>query len=396
MRLFSKEKKISETQNKGFWKSVYEGEVSGKFIKRSAGGGKFNPGEHIKNVIIPRIKERGTAIRAAVVFLVSAGIILYAAAGHRAVDKEKELTKILNDRNSDITRQLDETSSELDSVSEEFNRTLTEMEEKDNIIAETDTRMSDLIEANEEQQQTIIEQQQTIGDQQNYIDEQQEIIDNQQQIIDEQQNAIDLTDEAIREIADSIGANISSRNAGTMYNALEKIRKSKEIITNTISDPEKVKQYCELLDEKAAEVNEDLKRYPDYEPAPGKISYTYGNHTSVKNGVTVTTYHRGLDIHNPSSPPVKSAAYGKVTEVHLQNDGTGLGIYVRINHGNGYSTLYGHLASVCVTEGQIVEKGQQIGIMGKTGAATGIHVHIEVYIDGQRVDPITYFDYEFM
>ncbi|MBR7078197.1 MAG: M23 family metallopeptidase, partial [Clostridia bacterium] len=86
----------------------------------------------------------------------------------------------------------------------------------------------------------------------------------------------------------------------------------------------------------------------------------------------------------------------KITEVHLHNDGTGLGIYVRIDHGNGYSTLYGHLASVCVKEGQTVEKGQQIGIMGKTGAATGIHVHIEVYIDGQRVDPITYFDYEFM
>ncbi len=396
MSIFSKDKKNSETHKEGFWKSVYEGEFFGRISKKAAGIRRIDIREHFKNVIIPHLKERKTAIRAAAVFLVAAGVLLYAAAGHRAVDREREITKILHDKNTDITRQLDATASELDNVSEEFNKTLNEMEEKNNIIAETDTKLSSLLEENEEQQQIIDEQQQTIGNQQNHIDEQQEIIDNQQQIIDEQQNAIDLTDEAIREIADSIGANISSRNAGTMYNALDKINKSKQIISDTIDDPEKVKEYCDLLDRKAAEVNEDLKRYPDYEPAPGKISYTFGNHTSVRNGVTVTNFHRGLDIHNPSSPPVKSAAYGKITEVHLHNDGTGLGIYVRIDHGNGYSTLYGHLASVCVKEGQTVEKGQQIGIMGKTGAATGVHVHIEVYIDGQRVDPITYFEYEFM
>ena len=122
MSIFSKDKKNSETHKEGFWKSVYEGEFFGRISKKAAGIRRIDIREHFKNVIIPQLKERKTAIRAAAVFLVAAGVLLYTAAGHRAVDRQREITKILHNKNTDITRQLDATASELDNVSEEFNK----------------------------------------------------------------------------------------------------------------------------------------------------------------------------------------------------------------------------------------------------------------------------------
>ena len=63
---------------------------------------------------------------------------------------------------------------------------------------------------------------------------------------------------------------------------------------------------------------------------------------------------------------------------------------VDINHGNGISTRYGHMQQVVVTAGQHVRKGQIIGYMGSTGFSTGPHVHYEVNVNGQRVNPVNY------
>ena len=61
----------------------------------------------------------------------------------------------------------------------------------------------------------------------------------------------------------------------------------------------------------------------------------------------------------------------------------GLGNAVIINHNNGFKTTYGHMKSVKVKKGQIVEKGDVIGIMGSTGHSTGTHFHFEVYLNGR-------------
>ena len=63
---------------------------------------------------------------------------------------------------------------------------------------------------------------------------------------------------------------------------------------------------------------------------------------------------------------------------------------VEINHGGGYTTRYGHAEKVLVKVGDIVKKGQVIALMGSTGRSTGPHVHFEVRINGQAVDPARY------
>ncbi|MGY0402470.1 peptidoglycan DD-metalloendopeptidase family protein [Carnobacterium jeotgali] len=68
------------------------------------------------------------------------------------------------------------------------------------------------------------------------------------------------------------------------------------------------------------------------------------------------------------------------------------GYYVKIDHGNGFQTLYAHMkaGSLLVSPGQLVSQGQQIGTMGTTGASTGVHLHFEVYDNNTRVDPAPY------
>jgi len=64
---------------------------------------------------------------------------------------------------------------------------------------------------------------------------------------------------------------------------------------------------------------------------------------------------------------------------------------VMIDHGNGYETLYGHCSSICVTYGQVVQKGEVIAYVGSTGNSTGNHLHFEIRIGGQKQDPLIWF-----
>lgn len=108
------------------------------------------------------------------------------------------------------------------------------------------------------------------------------------------------------------------------------------------------------------------------------------------NGV-ITQYfgkwHIGLDVANVMGTPVYAADGGTVT---LASWWDGLGNAVRIDHGDGYVTIYGHFQTIMVKEGQVVQRGQQIGEMGSTGNSTGPHVHFVMLYYGGAVNPIRY------
>ncbi|PLT29527.1 peptidoglycan DD-metalloendopeptidase family protein [Peribacillus deserti] len=97
--------------------------------------------------------------------------------------------------------------------------------------------------------------------------------------------------------------------------------------------------------------------------------------------------HKGIDIAGPSDPTIKASDNGVVIFAGMSN---GYGNKVIIDHKNGYQTLYGHLNSISVHEGDIVSAGSKIGIMGSTGDSTGVHLHFEVYKNGKLQNPLNY------
>jgi len=99
-------------------------------------------------------------------------------------------------------------------------------------------------------------------------------------------------------------------------------------------------------------------------------------------------YHPAVDIAAPKGTPVKAADSGYVAVVGRSD--TGYGLYVLIDHGNGFQTLYGHFSVVYVEVGQSVGKGQTIGLCGSTGKSTGPHVHFEIKLNGVRRNPLIY------
>ncbi len=101
-----------------------------------------------------------------------------------------------------------------------------------------------------------------------------------------------------------------------------------------------------------------------------------------------TKSHTGLDIGAAAGATVVAAAAGTVTMAGVNS---GYGNCVMIDHGNGYQTLYGHLASISVTSGSTVSAGQTIGTVGSTGVSTGPHCHFEVFQGGGRIDPEQFF-----
>lgn len=94
--------------------------------------------------------------------------------------------------------------------------------------------------------------------------------------------------------------------------------------------------------------------------------------------------HDGLDFAAPSGAPIYAASGGVVTQARFRR---GYGNLVEITHGNGLSTRYAHASSIKVKEGDLVEKGQTIALVGSTGRSTGAHLHFEVRMAGHPLDP---------
>jgi len=117
----------------------------------------------------------------------------------------------------------------------------------------------------------------------------------------------------------------------------------------------------------------------------GWISSYYGMRTDPFNGRPER--HKGVDLAGKEGSDVISVGAGVVTWAGKRY---GYGNLVEVNHGNGYSTRYGHNKEVLVHVGDTVKKGQALAHMGSTGRSTGPHVHFEVLLKGRNVDPIKY------
>ena len=99
------------------------------------------------------------------------------------------------------------------------------------------------------------------------------------------------------------------------------------------------------------------------------------------------SYHNGIDLAAGTGTPIYAAKSGTVTGASYNSV---YGYNVIINHGDGSSTLYGHMTHYIVGAGQSVSQGQVIGYVGSTGLSTGPHLHFTIFMNGSAVNPAAY------
>jgi murein DD-endopeptidase MepM/ murein hydrolase activator NlpD len=132
---------------------------------------------------------------------------------------------------------------------------------------------------------------------------------------------------------------------------------------------------------------DDSAYLPTLWPVTGPITSSFGEREDPILGNGEGEFHPGIDISGPLGTPIHVTADGVVTSAEVEN---GYGRMIRVDHGHGLETCYGHMSGFAVTVGQTVSRGQVIGYIGHSGRTTGNHVHYEVRIHNTPVNPHKY------
>lgn len=137
---------------------------------------------------------------------------------------------------------------------------------------------------------------------------------------------------------------------------------------------------------KLEDLNALERALPKRWPAGGSLTSGYGWRRNPV-GRRGYRFHSGLDIANRPGTPIHATGEGVVKQARWNS---GYGRQIVIDHGYGITTSYSHCQRLFVREGQRVRAGQRIASMGSTGRSTGPHLHYEVHLDGNAVDPMDY------
>ncbi len=129
-----------------------------------------------------------------------------------------------------------------------------------------------------------------------------------------------------------------------------------------------------------------LDHTPSIMPCKGYKTRGYGMKYDPFTGYK--RFHHGLDIGNKTGTPIYATADGIVS--YANNTGGDIGLLIKIKHGYGFMTKYGHLSKIKVKQGQKIRRGDLIGLMGSTGYSTGPHLHYEVLQNNKTVNPLKY------
>lgn len=170
--------------------------------------------------------------------------------------------------------------------------------------------------------------------------------------------------------------------------------KEEEVITTNleIAKNDIQTKVTEKLEEiqKQKEEEERINSMPEingiklaYVPVMGTITSRYGVSSRIRS-----SDHTGLDIATSAGTPIKVVADGVIIDASYHG---AYGNLVKVDHGNGLETWYAHTSTMYVSEGQKVEAGEVIAAVGSTGNSTGPHLHLEIRINGEHVNPQDYF-----
>ena len=173
------------------------------------------------------------------------------------------------------------------------------------------------------------------------------------------------------------------------------VAKSAERIGSRLSAIEEVDRLAETVDEEGqnlralerlmARAGKALALMPSRWPVRGAVNSDFGSRLSP--WTREAEFHSGLDISADRGTPVHAPAPGTVLFAGAQNE---FGLTVILEHGHDIRSLYGHLSKLQVTQGQKVERGQVVGMTGNTGKSSGPHLHYEIMVKGQSVNPRAY------
>ena len=180
---------------------------------------------------------------------------------------------------------------------------------------------------------------------------------------------------------DSASASSLSKEA----NQQELVTVVKEGIAWLSKEAETQEHSLQELSQAAEQKSSRWAATPSIWPVKGWVTSGFG--PRVSPFTEKPAWHDGLDIGAAANAPVQAPAQGRVTSVGFDPK---LGNVVKLDHGFGIETLYGHLAKSLVKEGQRVKRGDVVGLVGSTGLATGPHLHYMVKVNGQTFDPTKY------
>jgi murein DD-endopeptidase MepM/ murein hydrolase activator NlpD len=176
---------------------------------------------------------------------------------------------------------------------------------------------------------------------------------------------------------------------GSLARMVEDNTVSKENISRYINE---IKLEGWLRSKNLQEMTQLMAATPIGSPVRGGwITSRFGYRTvigqNVGTGGVLKGFHPGIDIAHQTGTPVRATAAGRVTVSGVNG---GYGKLVCVSHGCGYTTYYGHNSKLKVKEGDWVKRGQVIALLGRTGNATGPHVHYEVRRYGVAINPLRY------
>lgn len=209
--------------------------------------------------------------------------------------------------------------------------------------------------------------------------------------IEEKKNA---QEEALTSLENNVSALEKKREHSDAL--IDKFNQQTNLNIKAIQDAERAEEKLqdEIRQAMAQSGNTDFVGGKWLWPVNGYYTITskFGMRTHPITGVY--KLHTGVDIsgYGINKKPIRAANGGKVIKAGYN---TGYGNYVVIDHGGGYSTLYGHATKLYVRAGQTVNRGDTIAIVGSTGYSTGAHLHFEIIKNGNYTNPLSYYNINF-
>ena len=204
--------------------------------------------------------------------------------------------------------------------------------------------------------------------------------DKQKQELQRLNNRVDAVEDTSRKLAEISGVEKDQpvRGQGGPARPVDSAAALAALVAKTERLEREMRDYEDLLRRRGMT--------PSIWPVSGKLESGMGGRRNPFGGRGFE-YHEGQDIDAVYGTPVMVAASGTVTIAGRER---GYGNVIYVDHGAGLSTRYGHLSQIDVKIGQTVTRGQTIGLVGSTGRSTGPHLHYEVRINNQPVDPRQY------